>query len=264
VSRRARGSLPALIALLGLAAFALSARAEVAQHGNLRVSVSGELRPRSLPRTGSAPIAVSIGGRIATTDGSAPPQLQQLQIEINRHGRFEYGGLPVCRISQIQPASNARALSACRPALVGEGKFSGTVALPGSAEPFPMQGPLLLFNGRSHGRPVLLGHIYSAHPFTTSFVITFAIDQASHGQYGTTLTADLAKALGPKRSLTDIEMTLSRRYRYRGASRSYISAGCPAAKGFPGATFPLARTRFSFVGGIGLTSVLTRSCRAMG
>jgi hypothetical protein len=262
VSRRWRGSLPALIALLCLGAVAVAARAEVTQRGNVRVNVSGNLTPRSLPRTGSAPIAVSIGGRIATTDGSVPPQLQQLQIEINRHGRFEYGGLPVCRVSQIQPASDARALSACRPALVGEGKFSGTVALPGSAEPFPMQGPLLLFNGRSHGRPVLLGHIYSAHPFTTSFVITFTIEQRSHGQYGTTLTADLAQALGPKRSLSNIEMTLSRRYRYRGASRSYISAGCPAAKGFPAATFPLARTRFSFVGGIGLTSVLTRSCRA--
>lgn len=264
MSRACRGSLLALVALLCLAVVAVSAPAEVTQRGNLRVSVSGKLSPSALPRTGSAPIAVSIGGRIATTDGSDTPQLRRLQIEINRQGRFEYEGLPVCRVGQIQPASDARALSACRSALVGEGRFSGTLALPGSPEPFPMTGRMLLFNGKSHGRPVVLGHIYSAHPFTTSFVITFAIKQASHGRYGTILTADLAKALGPKRSLDSIEITLSRRYRYRGVSRSYVSAGCPAPKGFPGATFPLARTTFSFLGGVGMTSVLTSHCRAKG
>ena len=59
-------------------------------------------------------------------------------------------------------------------------------------------------------------------------------------------------------------MRLFRRYRYRGRSRSLISAGCPAPKGFPGALFTLARTSFSFAGGKKLTSTLTRQCRVRG
>lgn len=262
MSRRGRGSVLGALALLSLAAMALSARAEVSQQGDLRVSISGQLRPHRLPRVGSAPVAVSIGGQIATTDGSVPPQVRQLQIEINRHGRFDYRGLPVCRIGQIQPASSSRALAACRSALVGQGSFSGTIALPGST--YGMTGRLLLFNGRQHGKPVLFGHIFSPKPFASSFVMVFQIRTAAHGTYGSTLTANLAKALGPERTLESIEMNLSRRYRYRGTSRSYISAGCPAPKGFYELPFPLVRTTFSFPDGKNLTTTLTRSCRAKG
>ena len=43
---------------------------------------------------------------------------------------------------------------------------------------------------------------------------------------------------------------------------SYLSAGCPAPKGFPGATFPFAKASFAFAGKQALTSTLTRSCGA--
>ncbi|MGN6216100.1 MAG: hypothetical protein ACTHN7_03960 [Solirubrobacterales bacterium] len=257
----------AVILLLGtlLVGAALAQGAEISRKGNLEVLVDGKLSPKALPRHGAAPVSVSVSGVISTTDGTVPPQLRTMQIDVNRHGRFDMVGLPLCRYNDIQPASDARALAACRSALVGEGHFAGTIALPGSAEPFPMEGRLLLFNGRQHGRPVLFGHIYSPKPFASSFVLVFEMRFHAHGTYGTTLTANLAKALGAKRNLESIEMTLSRRYRYRGARHSYISAGCPAPKGFPGVpSFPLARTSFSFAGGKKMTTVLNKSCRAKG
>ncbi len=262
VSGRAMRAVGALL-LVGALALAALARAEIVQRRDLRVSVSAKMSPRALPRTGAAPIAVSVAGRVSTTDQSAPPQLKQLKIEINRHARLDYGGLPTCKVNLIQPASNGRALAACRSSLVGEGKFFGTITLLGS-EPLPIEGRLLVFNGKEHGRQVLFGHIYSAKPFATSFVIRFEISSNRHGQFGTTLSANLAKALGNKRNLTGIEMTLSRRYAYRGASHSYLSAGCPAPKGFPGAVFPLARTSFSFAGKKTLTSTLTSDCKVRG
>jgi hypothetical protein len=247
-----------------LAGAALARADEIAQKGNLRVAVEGKLSPKALPRHGSAPVSVSVSGAVSTTDGTPPPQLRTMQIEVNRHGRFDTTGLPLCRYNQIQPASDARALAACRSSLVGEGHFAGTIALPGSAEPFPMAGRLLLFNGARHGRPVLFGHIYSAKPFASSFVLIFEMRTLAHGTYGTKLSANLAKALGAKRNLQSIEMTLSRRYRYRGQAHSYISAGCPAPKGFTAFPFALARTSFSFAGGKTVTSVLTKQCRARG
>jgi hypothetical protein len=236
------------------------AYAEVGQTGNLRVVVSGKLSPQRLPRKGAAPVSVKIGGQISTTDGTLPPQLRELEIEINRHGHFEFAGLPTCKISQIQPASDARALANCRSALVGEGSFAGTLTLPGS-EPYPIAGRLLVFNGREDGHQVLLGHIYTPQPFGTSFVIHFEIAGKRAGAYGTVLSANLAKALGRQRNLTEIEMKLSRTYSYRGRRHSYVSAGCPAPKGVGIVAYRLSRTTFSFAGGKSVTSVLSRSCK---
>lgn len=249
----------ALLAAIALLA-AAPASAELVQKGNLRVAFSGKLSPQRLPRTGAAPIAVSVAGKIATVDGSLAPQLRTLRIELNRGGRLDTRGLPVCRASQIYPASTERALKACRGALVGRGSFSVDVVLAGQ-EPYPTRGKLLVFNSRRKGRPALLGQIYSDKPFTTSFVIPFKIAKIAKGRYGTALTASLPGALGNWGHVTGLDLRLSRRYTHRGKRHSFISASCPAPKGFPGVLFSLARTTYRFAGGKQLTSTLTRQCR---
>jgi hypothetical protein len=248
------------VLLIGGAALA---RAEIAQKGNLRVKVDGALSPRTLPRGNAAPVAVSVAGRISTTDQSPPPQLKELRIEINRHGHLDYRGLPVCQASEIHPASSARALAACRRSLVGQGRFWANIVLAGQA-PYPTEGRLLVFNGKSKGRSVLLGQIYAPHPFATSFVIPFVLRKVRHGTFGIQLSASLPKALGSWGYVTAISLTLSRRYTFRGARHSYLSAGCPAPKGFAGASFPLIRTNFSFAGGRRLTETLARHCGVRG
>jgi hypothetical protein len=262
VSKRAR-RIAAIGLALALALGATLAHAEVTRKGKLQVKVSGKLSPRSLPRTGTAPISVFFAGHISTTDQSPPPQLKQLRIEINRHGRLDYRGLPVCHADEIQPASSGRALAACRRSLVGQGTFWANIVLSGQ-EPYPTRGRLLVFNGQSKGHPVLLGQIYASHPFATSFVIPFTVHKIKGGTYGTALTASLPEALGSWGYVTAIEMKLARRYTYKGQSHSFISAGCPAPKGFPGAIFPLVRTSFRFADGQKLASSLTRSCGVRG
>jgi len=235
--------------------------AEVAQKGNLRVTVDGKLAPKKLPRRGTAPISVSVGGRITTTDRTLPPQLKTLRIELNRHGRLDYKGLPTCKFSRIQPGSSSRALSQCRSSLVGRGSFTANITLAGQ-EPYPTTGKLLVFNSRRGRKPVLYGHIYSAKPFATSFVIVFKIQRLGKGTYGTALNAPLPKAMDAWGRLTGLNMTLSRRYSAGGRRRSFISSGCPAPKGFTLASFPLARTSFAFTGGKRLTSTLSGTCKA--
>jgi DNA-binding beta-propeller fold protein YncE len=242
---------------------ALAIPSAIAQKGNLRVTVNGKLSPKRLPRSTVAPIAVSVGGRIATTDASLPPQLKTLRIELNRHGRIDTAGLPTCQYSAIQPGSSSRALAGCRPALVGKGSFTANITLAGQ-EPYPTKGRLLVFNSLRGGKPILFGHIYSAKPFATSFVIVFKIQRLGRGTFGTALNAPLPKAMDAWGRLTGLQMTLSRRYSHRGARHSFISSGCPAPKGFPGAVFPLARTSFAFAGGKKLTSVFTDTCKVRG
>jgi hypothetical protein len=90
-----------LVALLCLALTAL-AQAEVTQRGNLRVSFDGKLSAHALPRTGTAPVRVSVAAKIATTDAKAPPQLRAITITIaiNCNGHFESKGLPICPLRE--------------------------------------------------------------------------------------------------------------------------------------------------------------------
>jgi hypothetical protein len=261
VSRLATPALAA--ALLALAALLVPlASAEVEQKRGVRVSVNGSIKPSKLPRTGSAPVAVSFAGKIGAAGSAGPPQLEKISIAINRHGRLDTRGLPRCRMGHIDPSTTREAIAACRSSLIGEGSFSANVKLP-EQSPFPSQGKVLAFNGRFRGRPAVFAHIFGTQPVPTSIVLPFVIT-GTKGTFGTVLSASLPRVTGDWGYVTGISMTLQRRYSYRGKSRSYMSAGCPAPAGFHQVFFPLARTSFSFAGGLTLTSTLSRSCRVRG
>lgn len=247
------------MALLCLAAAAI-AQAEVAQQGTLRVSFQGGIQPHALPRRGKAPVSVTLAGNIKTIDQSAPPQLRKITLAINRNGRLDYRGLSTCRYHQIQPASTAEALEACRRSLVGTGAFEANVVLP-EQSPFPSNGKILAFNGILHGRQVLFAHIYGTEPLPQSFVLPFSLSR-TQGTYRTTLVALLPHIAANWGFVSGVSLTLSRRFLYHGKTHSYLSAGCPAPKGFPGAVFSFARASFGFEDGRTLGSTLTRSCLA--
>jgi hypothetical protein len=256
-----RGRLAALLcaALIALVA-AVAARAETVRQGTLQVAFIGDLAPKVLPRQGAAPISVHVGGQVSTTDGASPPQLRRIAIEINRNGQLDYRGLPACGLDQIQPSTNQGALASCRRSLVGEGRFSAEVKLPQQA-PFPSDGKVLAFNGTDHGRPVIFAHVYGTEPVPTSYTLTMEI-KSTPGTFGTRLDISLPEVTSDVGFVTGIEMTLKRNFTYRGQRHSYLSAGCPAPKGFPGAVFPLARISFAFAGRAPVATTLSRNCKA--
>jgi hypothetical protein len=249
----------ALAAILALAALgATLAQADIVQKGNLRVAFDAQMSPHALPRDTDAPVSVSVGGRITTTNGAAPPQLRAISIAINSHGRLDPSGLPVCELEQIQPSTTADALAACRASLVGQGSFSAKVLLPQQA-PFPSQGKVFAFNGRYRGGPAILAHVYGTKPIPTSYTIPFEITPTK-GTFGTVLSASLPQVTSQWGYVTGLTLSLGRSFSYRGKRRSYLSAACPAPKGFSGAVFPLAKASFAFAGRRTLSSTLTRSC----
>jgi hypothetical protein len=309
-----------------VAGSATIANAEITQKGGLRVTFEGQLTPHALPRTGAAPVRVTVGAKIAATDGATPPQLRRISIAINRNGHFEPKGLPVCPLREIQPSTTADALAACRSSLVGEGSFAANVIFSAQA-PFPSQGKVFAFNGvigcspserhlrsllgskprgsqaamakapinsssgagrlwpsRSrtqgawralhasdrgrraapcHRRPAILAHVYGTNPVPTSFTLPFELKPAK-GTFGTVLTASLPAVTASSSYITGLSLTLGRSFTVHGKRRSYLSAGCPAPKGFPGAVFPFAKATLAFAGRGTLTSTLTRSCGARG
>jgi hypothetical protein len=258
---RAGAKKAVLLGALGLLlALAALAQGEVVQKGKLRVSFNGQIAPKALPREGTAPIKVSVGGQITTSDGSPPPSLAVLEIEINRHGHLDYRGLPVCPLEEIQPATSQNALAACRASLVGEGAFAANVAIP-EQSPFPSEGKLLAFNGREDGKPVIFAHVYGTEPVPTSLTLPMAISAIPKGRFGTLLRASLPRVAANIAFVSAISLTLQRTFSYRGERHGYLSSGCPAPAGFPGTVFALARASFSFAGGRRLSTTLNRSCR---
>lgn len=247
------------------AAFVLTAslaQAELTARGDLFVRFSGGIAPNALPRAARAPISVSIVGTVRTLSGERPPALRGISVALNRSGRLDAHGLPVCHRRQIEPSSTEEALARCGDALVGSGTYAADVAFPEQSS-FPSDGRILAFNSIVDGRRAILAHIYDAEPVPITRIIVFRIREAG-GTYGTTLTGSLPEAQNRWGYLKRISLTLHREFVYRGQRRSYLSAACQAPSGFPGATFPFAQASMRFADGRTLSSVLTRSCQVRG
>jgi hypothetical protein len=248
-----------LLAAAAIAAAAPQAGAELVQKGSVRVALSAALSPTKLPRHGTAPISVSIGGHISSTAAGGPPQLKEVTFAFNKAGRLDLRGIPRCRLGHIDPSTTQEALLACGSSVVGEGHFSANVRFP-EQSPFPSEGKVLAFNGVLRGAPVIFAHIYGTKPVPTSYVLPLSIGKGK-GTFGTVLHASLPEATGEWGYVTGLDLKLGGAYAH---DRSFLRAGCPAPNGFPGAIFPLLKTSFAFAGGKTLTKTLIRSCKAKG
>jgi hypothetical protein len=240
-------------------AMASPARAELVERGDLFVEFDGGIAPNALPRDRLAPVSIEVDGTVRTLSGARPPALRWISIAINRGGQIDTRGLPVCHAPEVDPGTSAEALAACRPALVGEGRYLANTAFPEQST-FPTRGRIVAFNSVDHGHPAILAHVYGPDPVPTTRIIFFRIRRHG-GTFGTTLTAKLPASVNRYGYLRQISLDLFRVFRYRGRSRSYLSAACAAPPGFPGAVFPFARASMAFDDGRRLASTLIRSCR---
>lgn len=238
------------------------AQAELTEHGGLFVRFKGGITPNALPRTQLAPIAISVAGTVKTLSGERPPALRRIRIELNRSGRLDPRGLPVCRYSQLVAATQQQALRECKDALVGGGAYLARTAFP-EQETFPSQGRILAFNGIYEGRSAILAHIYGHDPVPITRIVVFRIRRIG-GTFGTVLTGNLPDAVNHYGYVVSIELRLFRRFSFHGQPRSYLSAACAAPSGFPGAVFPFARASMTFADDRTLSSTLTRSCKVSG
>jgi hypothetical protein len=250
----------AVIALVGIVVLAAASatQGELVQVKNLRISFDARFKPHSLPRDRPAPIEVTIKGGIATADDTHPPPLRRFELALNRHGRLTTQGLPTCSSSQLQSTTTEAALALCGPALVGRGHFAADVGF--NQGPVPVRGTILAFNSRRGGEPALTLHLYGTVPVRATFVLPLSIDHRRQGDFGTVVSATIPKLAGGFGSITDISLTLGRRYTAGGERRSFLSASCAAPAGFPGAIFPFVRGSFHFAHGVQVVTTLTRDC----
>lgn len=254
---RVLSTLAAVALLAGLTA--ALATGERTQHGSLIVSLDGGLSPLKLPRERPAPVTVRLGGGLDTADGTELPRVTRVELSLPGQGVLFTRGLSLCSQRRLRDTKQAEALRACRPALVGHGRLEADVLVP-HQDPFRIDARLLAFNGRVGGRPAVILHGFAANP-PTVVVLPFVV-RSRPGRLGMALVADLPASLGPWPHFAHFEMTLSRRFTYRGRERSYLSASCPIPQRLTAGFFSFARATYTLVGGRRVSTGITRGCRA--
>lgn len=256
----------ALAAVIGALAIvlagALGAQAEQDQKGNLIGLFHGGISPSRLPRTELAPVTVQMGGKIRTTDKSAPPKLLQIILDINAHGHVQTKGLGSCSLGKLNSISAADAKRTCGDALIGHGNVTSRVTLPEQGS-FASNGSLLAFNGRYKGHPAVFAQVESGPPLPLTYVIPFEVKKKK-GTFATELVGILPEIASEYGYISAFDLSLGRIYRYHGKKLSYAAASCPAPKGFTLGTFPLARSSYVFADGRTLSGTLVRTCKVRG
>ncbi len=258
---RRRLSLPRLLAVAALLIALGSglAMGERSRKGDLIIALNGEISPLALPRERPAPIAIHLEGGLREVGGGLLPRVTRIELGLPAQGVLSTRGLPTCSQRRLRDAKPPEALAACREALIGRGRLGAQIRVP-HQEPFTISARMLAFNGRQGGRRLVILHGYAANP-PTVVVLPFHLSRQP-GRFGLVLTANLPRSLGPWPRFADFEMTLGRRWSYRGTPRSYLSASCPIPRRNTAGFFSLARMSLTIADGRRISTGIARSCRA--
>jgi hypothetical protein len=236
------------LALIFAAAAAGSRKVERA--GNLFIADNGGISPSKLPRHGSAPITARLLGEIGTLDGTHPPALRTVDLDVDKTIGIDAVGLPTCAAGQVEARDSADAKSACASALVGSGTAEVEVEFP-EQPAFSATGPVLLFNGGVHGGTTsVLLHAYVDVPAPTAIVVKATITRIHQGRFGLRILARIPKIAGGSGSVTKFELKIGRRFTYKGQRKSFLSASCPT-----GSWVTKGEVQFSDATKLGLTHV---------
>jgi hypothetical protein len=232
------------------------AKREVVRVGNLFLADNGGISPSKLPRH-EAPISAHIHGEIGTTDGSHPPAVETITLDVDKTIEVNAKGLPVCTEGRLEARPTAAAKRACSASIVGSGAGEVEVAFP-EQKPIIARGPIFLFNGGVHGgTTVLYIHTYVAIPAPTAVVVTVKVSRINRGHFGLRTVADIPRIAGGAGSATEFELTIDRKFTHKGKKQSLLTASCPT-----GSYYTEGEVRFSDGTELGLRHVLP--CTPMG
>ena len=211
-------------ALTGCVLLAVGANAATVRTGNLVLNADGSFTPRELPRRTFAPIDFKGHANLKAVDGSVPTAVQQIVLDFDRDGRLTTAGLPTCPPSLLEDATPQEARARCPKAIVGSGRVDGLIAHEGGA--IPASSALTLFNGpRQDGNPTVILHARMTAPAVQNFAITIPVERRAGG-FRYRATVDVPPIAGGQGAITHVDVTIGKRYRYRGAQRSYAAARC--------------------------------------
>lgn len=228
VTRRqwTRVGLGNLVLLLAVGLVGLSgAQAATVSKPGFTATVGATVAPTRLPRTGGAPVTLTLDGTTSRAETATPTILHAIGLHLDRQLTIDTEGLPACTASEVEHLLPARARRKCGQALIGSGSGAETLAFPEQA-PREISYTALLFNTRISGRSEVLVYIYRSVP-----VPEFGVYPLGTGRR---LVFHFPVVWGeggaPYLLTQSFRYHLGRTWRYQGRKHSYLSARCSTGR----------------------------------
>lgn len=222
----------ALSAVIALGAVAIAGAASTTiRAGNLVLRFGGNVIPKKLPQKRLAPIALRAFGKIKTIDGTHPSAFRETIVDIDRNGRIDTRGFPVCRSGQLQARETKAARQVCRRAIVGNGSAHVEISFP-EQRPIRIASPLTIFNGGTRGgKTTMFIHSFITVPVPAAIVTTLTIKNIRKGRFGYRVVAKVPVIAGGSGSALDFQFKIEKKFaRFKRKRHPYLSARCRDGK----------------------------------
>lgn len=218
----------ALVAAVAIAG-PLSAPASIPD-GNAQ-AVGAKIVPKKLSKTTFTPGSLEVTTKVtnATRTGGVPVPAVRAVLDFDKNAKIFTKGIPTCDPAKLQSTSTEVALQQCGKAKIGSGTASAL--LPVGANIYTVNQVVTAFNGVPQGgKPVVILHTYGTTPIQTTLVLVGAVTNYNKEGYGPRIDLEIPKIAGGTGALTDFNVTISKKYKYKGKPASFISAKCPNSK----------------------------------
>jgi hypothetical protein len=243
----------AIAAIAAITASAALAGPTVSGPNGNTQSIETVIAPKSLPKKTFAPATLKVVTDTETTlANSIPSPTTTVTIDFDKGAQIFTKGLPTCNASLLQNVSTEIAEEKCGRAKIGSG-HAGAVLNTGSRIA-QIEQTVTAFNGvPKGGKPTVLLHSYGTTPFQTTLVLTGTVSKLNKEGFGPRLEVQVPLLAGGSGALTRFEVTINKKWQYKGKKVSFISAECDN-KSFK------TRSVFTYLDGQSLSPVNTQSC----
>jgi hypothetical protein len=253
-----------IVALVIAAATAIAASVAIAgplgspvvtPNGNAQ-SVGAVITPKKLSKTTFTPGALEVTTKLtnSSSPNGVPVPTVRVVIDFDKNAKIFTKGIPTCDPAKLQNTSTEVALQQCGKAKIGSGK--ATALLPGSSTVFTINQTVTAFNGvPKGGKPVVILHTYGTTPLQTTLVLVGTVSEYNKEGFGPRLDLEVPKLAGGTGALTDFQVKIDKKYKYKGKRVSFISAKCPNSKKLK------TRAAFTFIDGETATPKYVQTCK---
>jgi hypothetical protein len=241
-------------AIVASAAIAGSTGAGVTTPDGNTQAVGVSITPKKLGKKTYTAGTLEATTKLTTSAASGVPSpTVRVILDFDKNAKLFTKGIPTCDPAKLQNTSTDVAKQLCGPAVIGSGTASAL--LPVGSKIYPVSQIVTAFNGiPQSGKPVVILHTYGTTPIQTTLVLVGAVTNYNKEGYGPRLDLEVPKIAGGTGALTDFNVKISKKYKYKGESVSFISAKCPNSKKLK------ARAQFIFLDGESSTPTTTQSC----
>jgi hypothetical protein len=218
-------------------------------------SIDSLIGPKKLSKTKFTPATLKVTTLTtsATNPTGVPSPAIHATIDFDKNATLFTKGLPTCDPAKLQNQSTEAAERACGRAKIGSGH---AVAYIQAGQVYEAQQTVTAFNGvPKGGKPTVILHTYGTSPLQVTLVLVGTVSKFNKEGYGPRLDLEIPLLAGGTGALKEFQVTINKKWRYKGVQRSFVSAKCPNSKKLK------ARGKFTYRDGESLTALSTQTCK---